>query len=118
MSPIAVLSTSGQLMVALDVMRVGPSDERYRWALDFLRINSANALAAIRDPRERTRLATEARKALGGAHRSRAVELRRTLTTSRTAEIMAEEDHHPETPYDESTIRRWVREFRASESST
>jgi hypothetical protein len=110
----AIVATQGQLLVALDVIRAGPTDPRYGWAHRFMATSSPKALAAIRDPRDRTRLATATKQAKAAIHRRRAFELITTtdMTRRQIGEIMAAEDGRRETPYDESTVRRWHREYR------
>jgi hypothetical protein len=113
---LAILATQMQLAVALEVLRLGPTDPRYAWACGFLRTSTANALAAIKDPKERTRRATEVRQTHHVARCRRAAKLRAAdLTASAIAEQMAVEEGHPHEPFDERAVRRWYKAGMSSD---
>ncbi|HEY3333995.1 MAG TPA: hypothetical protein VGK16_02065 [Candidatus Limnocylindrales bacterium] len=104
----AIVIASQQIAVALEVVAIGPSDPRYRWAMEYLAVHSRSVLAAMRDPRERTRLATAIRVARREEHRTRAIDLKRAgHTAERIGELIAEEEGRGAFPYDGRTVRRW-----------
>ena len=82
-----------QIELALEAVHNGPTDPRYRWAMEYLAITAKSALAAIADPRERTRLATETRMARAEVHREGAARLRREgLTAAKIGERIAADE--------------------------
>ena len=107
-----------QLATALEILQTknASNDPQYLWAIRFVAINSRAVLASIRDPRERTRLATETKQAQAASRRRRAVELRQEedMTAPAIGERIAAEEGHPDDPYDERTVRRWLQPDKSS----
>jgi hypothetical protein len=109
MSPLAILATVLQFSAYLEVLKGPPDDPRWPEAAAWVNQYSAAVIASALDPRERTRLASEARTAKSIIRRHRAVELRTDgLTAQQIADRIAFEEGHPHESFDERTVRRWL----------
>jgi hypothetical protein len=110
MSPLAVLATIMQFSAYLDILKGPPDDPRWAEAAAWVGQYADAVVASSRDPRERTRLASEARTATRIIRQHRAVELRAEgLTAEAIGVRIAVEEGHPETPFEERTVRRWLK---------
>jgi hypothetical protein len=106
----AAIIASQQILVALEAIASGPTHREYAWAWRYFAESAPKALAAMADSGERTRVATTIRVAKSRARQQRALQLRADgLTAAATGERMATEEGRPETPFDERTVRRWLR---------
>ena len=108
---LAILATMMQLAVAREILANEPAsgEPRYLWALRFAIDNDRRVLATLRDPSDRTRKATETRRALHDFHVQRARELWPSLTNQQIGAQIAAEEGHAQTPYPARTVQRWRR---------